>query len=291
MNKLSIVIMSAAVVLGVCSCGSGIKTTAQLDNAADSLCYGMGYTQGNRLAEIKAMGMYPELNALEIEPYLQGFAEARNITEKNKSYYIGVNDGLQMKKNLDNMASQLGIEANFEEFLVAFAQALRGDTTLAVNKDNIDEMCNNIIASIREANEKAELDSIAATPEAVANLEAGRAFLAAKEQEEGVKKTESGLLYKVIKEGKGETFKPTQRIELGYVGKFINDTIFDQNSSIQSLVSRFVPGFSEGLQLMSPGAKYIFYIPSDLAYGIRGNEAIPSNSTLIFEVETKGLAN
>ncbi len=290
MKKLSIAIMSAAVVLGVCSCGSGIKTTAQLDNAVDSLSYGLGYTQGNRLAEVKAMGMYPELNTLDVEQYLQGLAEAGNISEEKKSYYIGVNDGLQMKKNLDNMSSQLGIEANYEEFLVAYAQALRGDTTLAISKDNIDEVCKSIITSIQEANEKAELDSISATPEAIANLEAGRAFLAAKEKEEGVKKTESGLLYKVVREGKGETFKAHQRIELGYVGKFINDSIFDQNSSIQSIVSRFVPGFSEGLQLMSPGAKYILYIPSDLAYGIRGNSAIPSNSTLVFEVETKGLA-
>jgi FKBP-type peptidyl-prolyl cis-trans isomerase len=52
-----------------------------------------------------------------------------------------------------------------------------------------------------------------------------------------------------------------------------------------------VPGFGEGLQLMSPGAKYILYIPSDLAYGVRGRGAdMPSNSTLVFEVETIGLA-
>ena len=71
----------------------------------------------------------------------------------------------------------------------------------------------------------------------------------------------------------------------------INDSIFDQNASIKSVVGRFVPGFTEGLCLMSPGAKYIFYIPSELAYGVRGRGAeMPSNSTLIFEVETKGLA-
>lgn len=291
MKKLMIVAMSAAIMLGVCSCGGGIKSSAKLNNAADSLSYGIGLMQGSRMAEFKAMGMYPELNELDVEMYLKGIVEATKLSNGNKSYTMGLNDGMQMKASFDQMSEQFGMDLSFEEFLVAYAQALRGDTVFAISKENVNMVCDSIVAVARAAKEQAELDSIANTPEAKANLEAGLAFLAQKEQEEGVQKTASGLLYKVIKEGNGEKFQATDRVELSYVGKFINDSIFDQNENVSFYVNQNIPGFSEALQMMSPGAKYIIYIPSELAYGVRGRAPqMPSNATLIFEVETKGLA-
>ena len=288
MKKFLVYTFGVALMLSVCSCG-GSKKSATLNNAGDTLSYGIGVMQGTRLAEAKAMGVYPDLNDLDVDLYIKGVKEGAK-TEAT-SYHMGMNDGIQMKKQFDSMAEQFGIELNFETFLVAYAKAVKGDSSLIIAKDRINILCDSIIAAARVAKEQAELDSIANSPEAKANLEAGIAFLAAKEQEEGVKKTESGLLYKVIKEGNGKQFKITDKIELAYVGKFINDSIFDQNPSLKSVVGRFVPGFTEGLCLMSPGAKYIFYIPSELAYGVRGRGAeMPSNSTLIFEVETKGLA-
>ncbi|MBR3951468.1 MAG: FKBP-type peptidyl-prolyl cis-trans isomerase [Bacteroidaceae bacterium] len=289
MKKLFVLAMGAALMMNVCSCGS--KSTAILDVAADTLSYGIGVMQGQRLAEAKAMGVYPDLNELDIEMYLKGIKEAANSSDNKTSYYKGLNDGVQMKQSFEQMSEQFGLDLDFNKFVVAYAQALRGDTTLALDKKNISVICDSIVAAAREAKEQAELDSIAATPEAIANLEAGMAFLAAKEQEEGVQKTASGLLYKVVKEGNGKTFKASDRVELNYVGKFINDTIFDQGNKVKFVASQMVPGFGEGLQLMSPGAKYILYIPSDLAYGVRGRGAdMPSNSTLVFEVETLGLA-
>lgn len=289
MKKLFVLAMGAALMMNVCSCGS--KSAAILDVAADTLSYGIGVMQGQRLAEAKAMGVYPDLNELDIEMYLKGIKEAANSSDNKTSYYKGLNDGVQMKQSFEQMSEQFGLDLDFNKFVVAYAQALRGDTTLALDKKNIYTICDSIVAAAREAKEQAELDSIAATPEAIANLEAGMAFLAAKEQEEGVQKTASGLLYKVVKEGNGKTFKASDRVELNYVGKFINDTIFDQGNKVKFVASQMVPGFGEGLQLMSPGAKYILYIPSDLAYGVRGRGAdMPSNSTLVFEVETLGLA-
>lgn len=288
MKKLIVFAASAALVLSMSACGS--KKSATLDNAADSLSYGIGIMQGQRLASAKTMG-YPELQNLDIELYLKGVSEAANAADDKTSYYMGLNDGVQMKKSFDQMSEQFGLDLDFQEFFIAYAQALRGDSILAIESNRVSTLCDSIVAAAREAKEQAELDSIAKTPEAIANLEAGMAFLAAKEQEEGVQKTASGLLYKVVKEGKGETFKANSRIELNYVGKFINDSIFDQGQNVKFVASQMVPGFGEGLQLMSPGAKYILYIPSDLAYGVRGRGAdMPSNSTLVFEVETIGLA-
>ncbi|MBQ5776486.1 MAG: FKBP-type peptidyl-prolyl cis-trans isomerase [Bacteroidaceae bacterium] len=289
MKKLSVLALGAALVMNVCSCGS--KSAANLEKAADSLSYGIGVMQGSRLAEAKAMGMYPELNELDIELYLKGINEAANSSDEQTSYYKGLSEGMQMKKSFEQMSEQFGLDLDFNVFITAYAQVLRGDTTLAMDKQNVSAICDSIVAAARVAKEQAELDSIANTPEAIANLEAGMAFLAAKEQEEGVQKTASGLLYKVIKEGNGKNFKASDRIELTYVGKFVNDSIFDQGTDVKFVASQMVPGFGEGLQLMSPGAKFILYIPSDLAYGVRGRGAtMPSNSTLVFEVETKGLA-
>lgn len=289
MKKLCIWALGAAFMMNVCSCGS--KSAAVLEVAADTLSYGIGVMQGSRLAEAKAMGVYPDLNELDIEMYLKGIKEAANSSDNKTSYYKGLNDGVQMKASFEQMSEQFGLDLDFNKFVAAYAQVLRGDTTLALDKKNINTICDSIVAAAREAKEQAELDSIANTPEAIANLEAGMAFLAAREQEEGVQKTESGLLYKVVKEGNGKTFKASDRVELNYVGKFINDTIFDQGNNVKFVALQMVPGFGEGLQLMSPGAKYILYIPSDLAYGVRGRGAdMPSNSTLVFEVETIGLA-
>lgn len=288
MKKLFAFAIGAAMVMNMASCG--YKQAPQLDNAADSLSYGIGIIQGNRLAEAKAMGVYPDLNELDIELYLKGVKEGAKSNNEN-SYNMGLNDGMQMRKSFDQMSAQFALDLNLDEFLIAYAQALRGDTTIALDKENINAICDSIVNAARIAKEQAELDSIAATPEAIANLEEGINFLAAKEQEEGVQKTESGLLYKVINEGKGEKFHINDRVELNYVGKFINDTIFDQRDGARFNVSQNIPGFKEGLMLMSPGAKYILYIPSDLAYGVKGKGVdIPSNATLVFEVETIGLA-
>ena len=268
MKKLCIWALGAAFMMNVCSCGN--KSAAVLEVAADTLSYGIGVMQGSRLAEAKAMGVYPDLNELDIEMYLKGIKEAANSSDNKTSYYKGLNDGVQMKASFEQMSEQFGLDLDFNKFVAAYAQVLRGDTTLALDKKNINTICDSIVAAAREAKEQAELDSIANTPEAIANLEAGMAFLAAREQEEGVQKTESGLLYKVVKEGNGKTFKASDRVELNYVGKFINDTIFDQGNNVKFVASQMVPGFGEGL---------------------RGRGAdMPSNSTLVFEVETIGLA-
>lgn len=290
MKKLSILVLSIAALGAVCSCGN--KSGENLQNGADSLCYSFGVLQGSNLAEAKAMGYYPELNDLDVDQYLAGVKEGGNVNDQNTSYYMGLQDGVRMKKAFDRMSEQLGLEANFDAFMAAYSKAVKGDSTLVISKLKATAVSDSIMEAARLIKEKAVLDSIAATPEAIANQEAGMAFLAAKEQEEGVQKTASGLLYKVVKEGKGEKFKATDRVELSYVGKFINDSIFDQSDNAKFMASQVVPGFGEGLQLMSPGAKYILYIPSELAYGILGKDnKIPYNSTLIFEIETRGVAS
>lgn len=121
-------------------------------------------------------------------------------------------------------------------------------------------------------------------------MEAGRSFLAENAKKPGVVTTASGLQYKLLREGQGAKPSAQGEVEVHYKGSLINGTVFDSSyergESISFLLNQVIPGWAEGVQLMSPGAKYEFYIPFELAYGPQGIPGvIPPYSTLIFEVE------
>ena len=117
----------------------------------------------------------------------------------------------------------------------------------------------------------------------------GDKFLADNAKKEGVKTTASGLQYKPIREGKGPHPKATSTVTVHYKGTLPNGTAFDSSYGGQPVsfpLNRVIPGWTEGVQLMSPGAKYQFWIPSKLAYGEQGSPpAIGPNQPLVFEIE------
>ena len=125
--------------------------------------------------------------------------------------------------------------------------------------------------------------------EASAVKAAGDAFLADNKTKEGVIALPSGLQYKVIKEGEGENPKPEDIVEVHYTGTLTDGTVFDSSvergEPIKFPLNGVIPGWTEGVQLMKPGAKYMFFIPSALAYGDKSTGPIPGGSVLIFEVE------
>lgn len=128
------------------------------------------------------------------------------------------------------------------------------------------------------------------TEEARINAEEGEAFLAANADKEGVTVTDSGLQYRVITEGDGASPNAEDRVTVHYRGKLINGVEFDSSYARGEPASfglgQVIPGWTEGVQLMNEGAKYEFFVPSDLAYGEQGRPGpIGPNSTLIFEVE------
>jgi FKBP-type peptidyl-prolyl cis-trans isomerase FklB len=122
----------------------------------------------------------------------------------------------------------------------------------------------------------------------------GETFLAQNAKKVGVIITASGLQYKVIQSGTGESPKLTDRVKVHYHGTLIDGTVFDSSvqrgQPISFPVNGVIPGWVEALQLMKVGDKWRLFIPAKLAYGDQSpSPAIPPNSALIFEVELLGI--
>lgn len=122
-----------------------------------------------------------------------------------------------------------------------------------------------------------------------ANKKKGEDFLAENAKRDEVSVTDSGLQYEVLEEGEGEQPAPENQVKVHYHGTLIDGTVFDSSvdrgEPITFGLNRVIKGWTEGLQLMKEGAKYKLYVPSDLAYGPRGQGQIGPDETLIFEVE------
>jgi FKBP-type peptidyl-prolyl cis-trans isomerase FklB len=122
------------------------------------------------------------------------------------------------------------------------------------------------------------------------NLAEGKAFLAENAKKEGVKTLPSGLQYRVLSEGEGDPPAATDTVTVHYRGTLIDGSEFDSSygrgEPATFPLDRVIRGWTEGLQLMRPGAKYRLFIPPELAYGERGGgPKIGPNSALVFEVE------
>lgn len=136
----------------------------------------------------------------------------------------------------------------------------------------------------RMAQVKAEREQLAAD-----NLIKSNEFFAKNSKRKGVKKTPSGLQYEVLKKGAGPSPLPTDMVTAHYHGTLPDGTVFDSSRDgepAQFPLNRVIAGWTEGVQLMSKGAKFKFFIPPQLGYGERGaGDSIGPNQALVFEVE------
>ena len=194
------------------------------------------------------------------------------MTEEQKiSYALG----MSMKGNLE----ELPIKIDVESFITAIK-----DEEPALKLEEYHQYIKKFQQKVEQAGQQA----IAKAAES--NKKAGAEFLAENAKKEGVKVTASGLQYRVITEGSGDKPVASSKVKVHYTGKLLDGTVFDSSvqrgEPIDFALNQVIPGWTEGVQLMTPGSKYEFYIPSDLAYGDRGaGNAIPPGAALIFEVE------
>ena len=202
-------------------------------------------------------------------------AEDLKTDAQKFGYSIGVDLATSLKQVKDDVDIK-ALEAGLE-------------TVMADGKPVLDDATREQIKnSVAEKIQKKQMEE--RTAAATKSKGEGEKFLAENAKKTGVKTTASGLQYEVIKEGAGESPKATDTVTVHYKGTLINGEVFDSSiergQPVSFPLANVIPGWTEGLQLMKPGAKYKFVIPSALAYGERGaGVKIGPNSTLVFEVE------
>lgn len=192
-----------------------------------------------------------------------------NDTTNQASYCFGVVIASNMKtQGLDSL--------NMETFLIAMNDVFE-NKPLMIDRREAE-------TTIQQYMQQAMMKKSAIVKEA------GQEFLDSNKAKAGVKTTASGLQYQVLNEGHGKSPASSEKVTVHYTGKLIDGSVFD--SSVERGqpatfgVNQVIPGWTEALQLMKEGDKWILYIPYALAYGERGSPpTIPPFSTLVFEVE------
>jgi FKBP-type peptidyl-prolyl cis-trans isomerase len=187
--------------------------------------------------------------------------------DRDASYALGMDVGSSLKQN--------SLNPDYGAFEQGLKDVLNDKETRLSREEaveKIQEAFTLIMEKQSEAQQQAEVE-----------------FLAENSKKEGITITDSGLRYEVITEGTGPKPGPTDTVRVHYEGTLTDGTIFDSSYSrgepAEFPLDGVIPGWTEGIQLMGEGAKYKFYIPSELAYGPGGNRGIPPYSPLTFEVE------
>jgi FKBP-type peptidyl-prolyl cis-trans isomerase len=204
-------------------------------------------------------------------------------TEKDKLSYT---KGVYLGNNLKRQA----LDVDQKILIRGLQDALSGGETLMTTKEMVE-----IEENFQRARAKKQEEENRIVAEK--NKKEGAAFLAENAKKGGVKVLPSGLQYKVIAEGKGKKPKATDKVIVNYRGSLVDGTVFDNSDNhtehpMTMPVSdkSLIPGWTEGLMLMSEGSKYQIVIPSNLGFKDVRMGTIGPNSVLIFEVELISIA-
>ena len=195
-------------------------------------------------------------------------SDAATSDKNASSYSLGVSMGTQLRSN--GVAPDA---INSQRLSEGVHDALTGKAKMSdADQQNIQRL-------VRSAQEGA----------ADTNHKAAAAFLAENAKKPGVVTTASGLQYQVHTAGSGESPKATDEVTVNYRGTLLDGTEFDSSykrgQPASFVLGRVIPGWTEGLQLMKPGAKYRFWIPPQLGYDLHARPPIPPGALLIFDVE------
>lgn len=228
------------------------------------------------LVAVLALSCNAQKSNVDVDVELPTAAEVDSV-----SYLIGVNFGSFLKQyNFAEDLKELNmsqIKKGMQDFLKAEGSTYDPEfgAQFDVDPNLMGQVLNGFV--MKKQNYRAAV-----------NAAEGKAFLAKNAKRADVDTTASGLQYTILAEGASEKVAPQDTVWVNYKGTLLDGTVFDENESEEGMkfvANRVIKGWTEGLGLVGEGGKIVLYIPSDLAYGARGNQAIAPNSTLIFDVE------
>ncbi|MDR0506165.1 MAG: FKBP-type peptidyl-prolyl cis-trans isomerase [Dysgonamonadaceae bacterium] len=271
---------------------------ANLKTEIDSLSYAAGVDLVNN--QYQGLGQYltrMEIDSTIMKDFVNGFLEGSKMDKDDKmkkadkklsARLLGLQIGQQVCNNMfENMNrdyfGQDSTQMLDKDILVSGIVSALLDKKLLIEKEEAQNYANTVGEKLRNAS--FEKQHAAEKKENVKFLEENKL-------KEGVVTLPSGLQYKVIKEGKGAKPVATDLVKVDYTGTTIDGKEFDssvkQGKPAEFSLNGVIAGWTEGLQLMSVGSKYIFYIPYELAYGAQGRPgSIPPFATLIFEIDLR----
>lgn len=287
-------ILFSALALGI-SIGSTAKvkktkkakatTEIKVDTVSvDTFSYAMGMAQSEGLREYLSQRM--SVDTAFMADFHKGLAQAMSNPgdKKMAAYAAGLQIGKQVMEQLvpgvnrqitDKEGAKFLNEDLFKQGFVAGVMR----AAALMNSDKAREITQKQMEYYQEiANEKKYGE----------NRITGQNFLAENAKKEGVKTTKSGLQYKILKKGTGETPKAESKVKVEYEGRLIDGTVFDstkEGTPASFGCNQVIKGWTEALTQMPVGSEWELYIPQELAYGSRQAGKIPPFSTLIFKVK------
>ncbi|MDN3608348.1 FKBP-type peptidyl-prolyl cis-trans isomerase [Vibrio ostreicida] len=200
--------------------------------------------------------------------------------DEKAAYAIGVSFANYLNTSLDK-PNEIGITLNKDMVLQGIEHVFAG--TPGLNEEETRATLESLDKRV------AEKMQAQATEKAAAAKKAGEDFRTEFEKQDGVIKTDTGLLYQVMTKAEGELPKETDTVQVHYKGTLTDgtqfDSSYDRDQPATFPLNRVIAGWTEGVQLMPVGSKFKFVIPPELAYGEQDTPSIPANSTLVFEVE------
>ncbi len=261
-----------------------VMPSVEMKNEGDSLAHIFGIAQSNGLMNYMIVQL--GVDTAYISQFCSGLMDRANTDPNNKAQ-IAYNAGSQIGGQVVTMANSFSKDyysadpdKSIDPSIVAHGviEGLLGKSAMPVTEAS--QVFQKKIAERQAANKERLYGE---------NRKAGEAFLEQNKTKEGVHVTSSGLQYKILTVGTGETPKTTDKVKVNYEGTLIDGTVFDssikrgQPATFQ--VNQVIKGWTEALTMMPVGSKWEIYIPQELAYGERETGQIKPYSALIFTVE------